>query len=186
MNGQPAPRLYEVTNHRLRRRLSTPPFLIRRRWTAQADGKYFLDHWLGASHEFTFGYMWERETEQQEADGPLGEIFYWFNSPAGSAGLHHSLRGLAGEWSRHRHRPSSGTRGRMFQDQIRIKKRAALTVGFRWDYYRQLRAGGGHSRRSVPGVLLWRRMPIAERLLASGHATRAMQFRPSRCSTSRT
>ena len=90
---------------------------------------------LGASHEFTFGYMWERESEQQEADGPLGEIVYWFNSPVARRTSPLLTR------SRWRMVPpspmtSSGTRGCISQDQIRIKKRAALTVGFRWDYYR--------------------------------------------------
>ena len=131
--GAQSPRLYEVQSTNSAGSFPAHHF-FRRRWNAQADGRYALDNWLGVNHELTFGYMWEREAYDQEAAGPLGQIMYWFNSP-GLKDFSTPYR-VSLENGPVRPKEFEQHQGAYVNDSIRIKKRAILAVGFRWDYYR--------------------------------------------------
>ena len=79
--------------------------------------------------------MGSHQSENNQQYGPLGQMYYWFNSPAGSPDFttpyEVSLEnGPTVAIDRQVHH------GAYVSDQIKIKRRAVLTVGGRWDYYR--------------------------------------------------
>ncbi len=62
-----------------------PPFQYNhRRYQYEPTGSYFLDNLLGAAHQLKFGFIWEHEYYGNQQYGPLGQMFLWYNSPAGS------------------------------------------------------------------------------------------------------
>jgi len=131
--GQQSPRLYEVQSTNSAGSFPAHHF-FRRRWNTTTDARYNLGKWIGGDHELTFGYMWEREAYLQEADGPLGQIMYWFNGPAGKPDFTTPYR-ISLENGPLWNNDYEKHQGAYLNDQIRIKKRAILAVGFRWDYY---------------------------------------------------
>lgn len=133
VDGQNAPRLYEVSDTDNEGSYGRYRY-DRRHWIGQTDNRYYFDKLLGTSMNFTFGYMFEYESEINEEYGPLGQMYYWFNGPTGSPDFttpyEVSLEnGPAVAVDRQQHN------GAYVSDQIKIKRRAVLTLGARWDYY---------------------------------------------------
>jgi hypothetical protein len=107
----------------------------RRRFQYEPTGSYFADHFLGANHQFKFGWLTEQEHRRVQQLSPLNNAALTFNSPAGSADFTTPYQVTLDNG------PSDGTdyqmhHGAYIQDQIRIKRRLTLNVGVRWDYYR--------------------------------------------------
>ena len=131
-NGQLEPRQYEVQTTDSAG--AFPEFRYnRRRYDSEGTGSYFIDRLLGAAHQLKFGFIWEKESYGNEQYGPPGEVFLWYNSPGQpdfTTPYQVSLENgpaIAMDYMDHG--------GAYFTDQIRIRRRAALTVGARWDYY---------------------------------------------------
>ena len=134
VEGQFAPRLYEYQNTNNE---GTYPgyYTRRRRWQAETAGKYFAERLLGTAMNFSFGYHWERESIGSNSEGPQGQIYYSFNSPAGSPDFTTPYQ-LTLENGPTKIMDVQRHQGAYISDQIKMGKRAILTVGVRWDAYR--------------------------------------------------
>lgn len=104
-----------------------------RRYQIEPTGSYFLDKFLGTSHQIRFGYLYEREIENDQYYAPIGGAFEIFNSKGlpdfstpyeveitnepriqVSEILHHAL---------------------YLTDQFKVGRRLTINAGLRWDYY---------------------------------------------------
>ncbi len=104
-----------------------------RRYQIEPTGSYFLDHFLGTSHQFRFGYVYEREIENDQYYAPVGGATETFNSvglPDFSTPYQVTVTNMpriqASVILHH---------GAYLTDQFKVGKRLTLNVGMRWDYY---------------------------------------------------
>jgi hypothetical protein len=106
-----------------------------RRYQFEPTGSYFLDNFLHANHQIKFGWITERETEDNEQYGPLGQAAFTYNSAPGSPDFTTPYQVTLyndplTEWSLTMHH------GAYIQDQVKVSSRLTLNLGARWDYYR--------------------------------------------------
>ncbi len=106
-----------------------------RRYQFEPTGSYFLDRFLGLNHQLKFGWITERETEDNEQYGPLGEVAFTYNSAPGAPDFTTPYQATIynepfTEWSLTMHQ------GAYLQDQVKATRRLTLNLGVRWDYYR--------------------------------------------------
>ena len=103
-----------------------------RRYQFEPSGSYFLDNFLHANHQFKFGYLYEREIENDQYYAPVGGALETFKSPAGvdyatpyQVTINNNARIV--NWVILHH-------GAYITDQLKIK-RVTVNIGVRWDYY---------------------------------------------------
>lgn len=130
--GQFAPRMTDVASGDIAG--SYPEVrLDPRRYQIEPSGSYFVDNFLGTSHQFKFGYLYEREVENDQYYAPLGGVTETFNSkgqPDYSTPYQVSITNMPRiQISKILHH------GAYVTDQFKIGKRMTVTAGLRWDYY---------------------------------------------------
>jgi hypothetical protein len=104
-----------------------------RRYQIEPTGSYFLDNFLHANHQIKFGYVYERELENDQYYAPVGGAYEIFNSAAGlpdfstpyQVQITNNARVV--NWLIQHH-------GLYITDQVKLK-RVTLNLGVRWDYY---------------------------------------------------
>ena len=131
--GTLAPRMLELSDNDLAGAYPEVR-LDPRRYQIEPTGSYFLDNFLHASHQFKFGYIYEREIENDQyyagVDGVQEELF---NSGAGNPDYSTPYEIQIANTPRidvetiiHH--------GAYVTDQFKAK-RVTVNVGVRWDYY---------------------------------------------------
>jgi len=104
-----------------------------RRYQLEPTGSYFLDHFLGTSHQFRFGFLYEREIENDQYYAPLDGVTETFDSknlPDFSTPYEVTVTNMPRiQVSEILHY------GLYLTDQFKIGKRATVNAGLRWDYY---------------------------------------------------
>lgn len=105
-----------------------------RRYQIEPTGSYFLDNFLHAQHQLKFGYLYEREIENDQyypgAGGVQEEIFNSVGLPDYSTPYQIQLQ----------NDPRVDVvaiihHGAYLQDQFKVGKRLTFNAGVRWDYY---------------------------------------------------
>ncbi len=103
-----------------------------RRYQFEPTGSYFLDDFLHANHQLKFGYVYEREIENDQYYGLVGGAYEMFKSPAGNdfatpyeVEITNNTR--VNTWKILHN-------GLYLTDQVKIK-RLTLNLGVRWDDY---------------------------------------------------
>jgi hypothetical protein len=104
-----------------------------RRYQLEPTGSYFLDNFLHANHQLKFGYVYEREVENDQFYAPVGGAYELFKSAAGAPDFTTPYQVQITNNSRvanylilHH--------GMYITDQVKVK-RLTLNLGVRWDYY---------------------------------------------------
>jgi hypothetical protein len=131
--GQLAPRMMELASGDLAGAYPEVR-LDPRRYQIEPTGSYFLDKFLGTSHQIRFGYLYEREIENDQYYAPVGGVTEIFNSAAGlpdfstpyQVQITNQPRIQVSEILHH---------GLYLTDQFKIGKRLTVNAGVRWDYY---------------------------------------------------
>lgn len=105
-----------------------------RRYQIEPTGSYFLDNFLHTSHQIKFGYIYEREIENDQyypgADGLEEEIFDSVGLPSFSTPYEIEIDNdprIDTETIMHH--------GAYVLDQFKVGKRLTFNVGTRFDYY---------------------------------------------------
>ncbi len=103
------------------------------RYQIEPTGSYFLDNFLHTSHQFRFGYVYEREIENDQYYAPMGgatEIFNSVGLPDFSTPYQVTITNQPRiDVSQMIHH------GALLTDQFKVGKRLTLNAGVRWDYY---------------------------------------------------
>jgi Carboxypeptidase regulatory-like domain/TonB dependent receptor len=109
-----------------------------RRYQIEPTGSYFMDHFLGTSHQLRFGYIFEHELENDQFYAPVGGALEIFNSKTATgqvlpdfstpyeAEITNEPRIQVSEIIHH---------GAYLTDQFKVGKRLTINAGVRWDYY---------------------------------------------------
>ncbi|HUA85055.1 MAG TPA: TonB-dependent receptor [Bryobacteraceae bacterium] len=109
-----------------------------RRYQIEPTGSYFLDHFLHTSHQIRFGYLYEREIENDQYYAPPGGVFEIFDSKTSTgqvlpdfstpfeAEITNEPRIQVSEILHH---------GLYLTDQFKVGPRVTINAGVRWDYY---------------------------------------------------
>ncbi len=106
-----------------------------RRYQIEPTGSYFLDHFLGTSHQIRFGYLFEHELENDQYYAPVGGVEELFKSPSGpdmdfstpfEVEITNQPRIQVSEIIHH---------GAYITDQFKVGPRVTINAGVRWDYY---------------------------------------------------
>jgi Carboxypeptidase regulatory-like domain len=104
-----------------------------RRYQVEPTGSYFVDKFLGTQHQIRFGYLYEREVENDQYYAPVGGAMETFNSkglPDYSTPYQVTITNMPRiQVSEILHHGAYGT------DQFKVGKRVTVNVGLRWDYY---------------------------------------------------
>jgi hypothetical protein len=104
-----------------------------RRYQFEPTGSYFLDNFLHTNHQIRFGYIYEREIENDQYYAPVGGATETFNStglPDYSTPYQVTITNQPRiDVSQILHH------GVYVTDQFKVGKRLTLNVGLRWDYY---------------------------------------------------
>jgi hypothetical protein len=104
-----------------------------RRYQIEPTGSYFLDNFLHTNHQIRFGYLYEREIENDQYYAPVGgvtEIFKSTGLPDFSTPYEVTVTNNPRiDVSQILHH------GLYVTDQVKINKRLTLNIGVRWDYY---------------------------------------------------
>jgi hypothetical protein len=130
--GQFGPRMTELTSNDLAGAFPEVR-LDPRRYQFEPSGSYFLDNFLHANHQLKFGYLYEREIENDQYYAPVGGATETFKSAAGlpdySTPYQVTITNNARivNWVILHH-------GAYITDQVKLK-RVTLNIGVRWDYY---------------------------------------------------
>jgi len=104
-----------------------------RRYQIEPTGSYFVDNFLRANHQLKFGYIYEREIENDQYYAPVGGAYEIFKSPAGAPDF----------TTPYQVQITNNTRvdtwvilhqGLYLTDQVKVK-RLTLNLGLRWDDY---------------------------------------------------
>jgi len=104
-----------------------------RRYQIEPTGSYFVDNFLHAAHQFKFGYVYEREIENDQYYAPVDGVYEIFKSASGAPDFS----------TPYQVEITNNTRvdvwkilhdGLYLTDQVKIK-RVTLNLGVRWDYY---------------------------------------------------
>lgn len=104
-----------------------------RRYQIEPTGSYFLDNFLHANHQLKFGYVYEREAENDQYYAPVGGAYEIFKSAAGAPDFSTPYQvqitnnARIVDWLILHH-------GMYLTDQVKVK-RLTLNLGVRWDYY---------------------------------------------------
>jgi hypothetical protein len=135
--GQLAPRMTDITSNDTAgsgsSNTTSETRLDPRRYQIEPTGSYFLDNFLHANHQLKFGYVYEREIENDQYYAPIGGAYETFKSPAGAPDfttpyqvqLTNNTRVVAWKILHN---------GLYLTDQVKIK-RVTLNLGLRWDEY---------------------------------------------------
>ena len=134
--GQLAPRMTDLTSGDTggsgSSNTTSETRLDPRRYQIEPTGSYFLDNFLHANHQLKFGYVFEREVENDQYYAPVGGAYEIFKSPAGvdfqtpyQVQITNNARVV--NWLIQHH-------GLYITDQVKVK-RVTLNLGVRWDYY---------------------------------------------------
>ena len=160
--GQLAPRMTDLASGDIAGAFSQVR-LDPRRYQVEPTGSYFVDKFLGTTHQFRFGYLYEREIENDQYYAPVGGANETFNSkglPDYSTPYQVTITNMPRiQVSQILHHGAYGT------DQFKVGKRVTVNVGLRWDYYssrisqrRNLRSDCQFMRLFLPrpGAAEWR------------------------------
>ncbi|MBZ5603149.1 MAG: carboxypeptidase regulatory-like domain-containing protein, partial [Acidobacteriia bacterium] len=135
--GQLAPRMTELRSNNTggsgSSNTTSETRLDPRRYQIEPTGSYFLDNFLHANHQLKFGYVYEREVENDQYYSPVGGAYEIFNSAVGAPDFTTPYQVQITNNARivnwlimHQ--------GLYITDQVKIK-RVTLNLGVRWDYY---------------------------------------------------
>jgi len=104
-----------------------------RRYQLEPTGSYFLDNFLHSNHQLKFGYVYEKEVENDQTYGSPNNLTETYNSvglPDFSTPFQVKIANtpnVVNDVILHH--------GLYLTDQVKIKQRLTLNIGLRWDYY---------------------------------------------------